>query len=240
MDTKKILTLGAVVVIAGVIGWQVMAMMGDNNAAKQNNAPKAVNPDTPKQANLIPQSPASSPAGSLTSQAGSASAPAMTQREMELMQMQQETQARYLAALDQLQMLRVEKDIADANKDIMKSKADMVTAQRKIVAMLTPPAPPTAPAPVIDQTGSGNKAGTKGSGQQVSSQSTNADDYRVVSVTNLHGRWTAVVNTAGKLVSASIGDKLEADDSVIIAIDRSGITLEKDGTKRKIAMVSVI
>src|SRR5579862_3301069 len=47
-----------------------------------------------------------------------------------LQRMQQQTEAQYVVALNELQMLKISRDIAEANKAIATAKLDTVTAQK--------------------------------------------------------------------------------------------------------------
>lgn len=154
----------------------------------------------------------------------------MSEREAQLMQLQQETQAKYLEAINELQVLKVTKDIAVANKEISTAVLARVAAEKKIVDMLAPPTPIestankviTAPVPV--QTG-------------LSSLDVN---YTVVSVSQLQYRWGAVVAYKNNLYNVHVGDVLPPDGSTVTAISKDGVMLDKDGVKKKVSLVPVI
>jgi hypothetical protein len=231
METKKILTIVAVIAVVGVVGYEVALMAGiggGEDVATQEAATKAaptVHPDTPKTVALIPPPP---PAAKV-----------LTPEEQQAMKVQQENQARYIDALNTLQMLKVQKDIADANKDIMKAKEDMITSEHKIVDMLKP-VQTTNPTAFIDSGGHAVSPSSSAPSSMMNSNSGGNNEISVVSITNLQGRWKAVLSTGSRLISVSIGDELADDHSTVIGIDRSGITLEKQGVKRKVMMASVI
>ncbi len=165
----------------------------------------------------------------------------MTEREAQLMRMQQDMQTKYLAAINELQMLKVEKDIAEANKDISKAKLDSITAQKDIVDLLSPKATTSTEAYVkgLDQSAT-PPGGETGVQQTTTVTTTQTVGYTVISVTKLRGEWTAVMGASGKLYSVKAGDVLAADGSVVLGINRSGVLLEKDGKRSKISMVPVI
>lgn len=245
MDKKALIKIGAAVAIGAVVIWLGVSMLGGSDqstqvAAKPQTRP---NPEIPKQAQVIP-APATIPA----SPAAPASTVAinkapMTQAEIDLMQMQQATQTKYIAALEQLQMLLVQKDIATANKDIansdrdvLKAKRDSILAQKSILDMLAPPKTAT-----VDSGTSGKNTANNNSGGGLGGTALSQNDFTVVSVSNTRGKWYAVLSTTdGKLYSVSIGDTLASDGSTVKAIDRSGVTLDKSGVARKIAMASII
>src|SRR5438105_8732767 len=65
----------------------------------------------------------------------------MSPREIELLKLQQETQAKYIAALNELQMLKIQREIAETNQAIVKAKLETVTDQKNIINLLSPAAP---------------------------------------------------------------------------------------------------
>jgi len=233
MDNKAKIKVGAAVVIGAIVVWQVVGLFGGGSEATQTADAKPQtrpNPDIPKKAPL------------LTEQAQPKMA--VSDREMQLMQMQQDTETKYIAALEQLQLLLVEKDIANANKDIanankdiIKAKKDSIFAQKDILNSLAPP-PTKTTAATVDG-GPTPMAVSKGPGVAASPGSEN--DYSVVSVSFTRGRWVAVLaSAAGKLYSVGVGDTLTEDGSIVKSIGRSGVTLDKSGAPRKIPMVSII
>lgn len=230
MDNKTKLKISAVVLIGAAAIWMGVSMLGGDETQMADAKPQTrPNPDIPK------------PAPMLNAQAKPITA--ATPREQELMKMQQETENKYIAALEQLQLLLVEKDIANANKDIAAanksfviSKKDTLMAQKMIVDTLTPPKPVFRP--VVDSA----PVRTNNAPPPKSPVANSAPDtYSVVSVSYTRGKWVAVLaTTAGKLYSVSVGDMLLDDGSKVLSIGRSGVTLDNKGTERKLPMVSVI
>lgn len=165
---------------------------------------------------------------------------AQTEREAQLMKLQQETEAKYLAAVNELQMLKVEKDIAETNKAIMAAKFETVQSQKGIVDTLAPKVevPPGGyGAGLVNPTGViGGGAPTAPPTAPVQPQ----ESYTVVSVSQLEYRWSAVLGMGGKLYNVYINDVLPPDGSKVVAIDKSGVILEKDGVRKKISLVSII
>src|SRR5207244_1542591 len=58
---------------------------------------------------------------------------ATTQRESTLNRLQEETQTKYVTAINELQMIKINKDIAEANQAIATAKLSVVQSQKKIV-----------------------------------------------------------------------------------------------------------
>lgn len=156
---------------------------------------------------------------------------AMTPREMELMRLQQETEAKYLAALNELQMLKIEREIAESNKAIMSARLDTIKSEKSIVDLLLPaiPAPGTYAKNLVNPVTSSI---TQAAPAEV--------NYTVISVSQLQYKWNAVLGYQGALYNVSVGDILPADGSTVMVIDKSGVILEKNGVKKKISLVPVI
>lgn len=161
-----------------------------------------------------------------------------TAREAELMKLQQETEARYISALNDLQMLKVSKDIAETNQSIMAAKLATVTAEKNIVDLLNKPAtPPALPPGTFPQAPVPPPAPAQAA---VPPPHPVVSEYTVVSVSEQHYRWSAVLGLQGKLYNVSVGDVLPEDGSKVHSINRGGVTLEKDGVRKRVSLVSVI
>lgn len=232
---KKMITIGAFVVVIGVIGWQVMGLMGGGSSAP-GPAPSA------SQASSGMPGPGSAPQMVTPKQVDNPPAPALTEREQELMRLQQQTEAKYLAALNELQMLKIEKEIATTNKDIATARLDTITAQKNVVDLLSPAA--VNP----NYAGTLTTPTTSGSGGQVVTSTGGATTgglpqeitYTVISVTQLESKWAAVLGYQGTLYQVSVGDILPPDGSKVISIDKTSVVVEKDGAQKKISLVPII
>lgn len=224
LDTRKKVTIGVFVVIVAVIVWQVMGLFGGGGGepVPEANVQAAAQPSlpTPKAAPVAVEQPAQ-----------------VSQEEQEMQRVLKETQARYIAAVNEVQLMKVAQDMADINAKIMKSKEDTVTSQKKIVDMLTQPDSSTMPQQVSTQTADGQlQPGQAQAGGLIQKDVT----YNVVSISQLQGKWGAVLSYASNLYSVHVGDVLPADNSSVVSIDKSNVVLEKDGVRTKISMVSVI
>lgn len=233
MNMRQKVTAGALVLILIVIIWQVVGLFGGGStkaptsaAVKSTGAPAAM---TAQQA--MPQ-----PAELVKTQAPT------SQREMELMQLQQETQAKYLSAVNELQMLKVTREIAETNQAIMAAQLATVTAQKNIVTMLAPQQQMMASdygRGLVNPAGA--SAQVKPTGQSQTTATIVPDvTYTVISVSQLQYRWNAVLGYQGNLYNVSVGDVLPADGSVVKSINKSGVTLEKNGVIKKISLVPII
>jgi type IV pilus biogenesis protein PilP len=234
MSSRQKLSAGILVLITMVILWQAYGMFSggrkfstakpDNHVNAFSFMKTAANNPAPQANMQQTQSPQSQPQQaqlpSLAEQSGE------TDRERELIALQQQTQAKYLAALNELQMLKVAKDIAEANQAIMTARLSTVTSEKSIVDMLAPPAQPA-----VSQNG---PMGVNAARMQAPSP------YSVVSIAMLQNRWTAVLSNKNILYNVSVGDILPSDGSRVVEINRTGVTLDLYGEKRKLSMVPII
>lgn len=227
---QKILAIAFAIILIIII-WQIIGLFGGSAGSEPTTMARG---GTPQQQPRIQP-----PAPERVAEVPKPKTEAMTPLEMELMRLQQETQAKYVAALNQLQMLKLEKDIAESEKDIMKAKQETVTAQKNIVDLLAPPVAQATPATYAQNLVT--PSGTSASGASITSSASNSEvKYSVISVSQLQSRWSAVLGYQGNLYSVFIGDILPPDGSKVLSINRSGVVLEKDNQRIKVSMVPVI
>lgn len=239
MTTRQKVTAVALILVVAFLVWQVFGMFRGTTTTTKTAAPAntttaaggAHGPNqppmvVPQQAQLIKPEPAPP-----------------TPREMELMKLQQETQAKYIAALNELQMLKVSREIAETNQAIVTAKLATVTAEKGIVDLLTAPAQPSTPAAyaqgLVNPTATAPITPTENAPPS-SIQPPAEANYTVVSVSQLQYRWSAVLGYQGNLYNVMVGDVLPADGSKVLTIDKSGVLLEKNGVKKKVSLVPII
>ena len=132
MDSRKKKIIGVIVVIVILLLWQMSSMFGGGETAPLEEPPK---PDTAMK--NAPPGTTPPPKPQQTAQQFARPLP-MSQRETELLKLQQETQTRYVAAMNELQMLKLSLEIAETNKGIMAARLETIKNQKDIVDMLTP------------------------------------------------------------------------------------------------------
>jgi len=248
MSTRQKAIAGLMVVIVLIIIWQLIGLFGGGKKTVTTPTNKAMpTVKTPTMTNTPTAGAMSpSPAGGSMQLQQMTPQPAqltqtptagVTQREAELIKMQEETQAKYIAALNELQMLKVARDIAEANQAIMTAKLATVASEKKIIDMLSPIAGGVGtPAGYAKNLVSPVPAGAPpapGISQLEAS-------YTVISVSQLQYKWSAVLGHKGSLYNVHVGDILPQDNSKVVNIDKSGVELEKDGVKTKISLVPII
>jgi hypothetical protein len=252
MTTRQKATAGIVVLIILIIVWQIVGLFGgDKNATPPTITtppPTSLPSKTPSNANdtgakngsgmSAPQAQSAIPQPAQVNQQQMSS-----QQQDELIRLQQETQQKYVAALNELQMLKLSQQIAETNKSIAAAKLATVTAEKGIVDLLTTPAAPVETSasysPGLISPGS-NAPSSVPTANNASQHPTAAVNYVVISVSKLLNKWSAVLGNQGKLYSIFVGDVLPADGSSVISIDRNGVILEKDGVRSKLSLVPII
>jgi hypothetical protein len=175
------------------------------------------------------------------------------QVDSEVLRLQQEAQVQYISKLNELQMLKIQREIAETNQAIAAAKFATVNSEKSIAETLTksaapPPSPTTAAEvtsllpeknpqdnlPALPTTKTVTKTVTPPPPPPIEVT------YTTFSVVMHEGRWSAVVGYNGRLFDVVIGQQLSPDGSVVTAIDRNGVTLMKDGKEKKIPMNSSV
>lgn len=231
-DNRQKITVVVFVIVVLIILWQVIGIFRGSRRPTPALESRTTSTTTTRTTNAPGVAGVASPMPTpIRSQLPKPQA--LTANEIELLKLQQETQARYLAALNQLQMLKVSREIVETNLAIVNAKLATITAEKNIVHALTPPAPPPVP---VNAYSKGLENPSTASTAVTDASST----YTVVSVSLLEGRWTAVLGNQGNLYNVHVGDIMPADGSKVIAINRNGVVISKDGQTRRISLVPII
>lgn len=247
MQTKQKIMIAVIVVILLIVLWQLKGLFSSDSTQIQ----PVPQPSATAKAGVAANGnmPANKPAASSLPPGGLKEAPlpsrdaTMSEGEKRLLALQMQTEAKYIAAMNELQLLRVQSEIAKNSKDIAQNRLDAVTAQKQTLQLLSAP---QATAATYAQGLSGNStaaASPAGAPAQPAAPIAAAParvDYVVVSVSQLQGKWTAVLGYQGQLYSVVVGDVLTADGSKVIGIDRYGVTLNQNGNKQHVSLVSLI
>lgn len=231
MTLRQKVTAGVLVLIIIIIIWQAKGLFGGGSKTAVTPLPAVNKAAAPSAMSAQQATPQSTEIMKVQ--------PATSQREMELMRLQQETQAKYIAALNDLQMLKVTREIAETNQAIIAAQLATVTAQKNIVNLLAPQqqvSPADYARGLVNPVTSGNQVRSAPPTQVLQPEVT----YSVVSVSQLQYRWHAVLGYQGRLYNVLVGDVLPADGSTVKSIDKSGVILEKDGVRKKISLVPII
>lgn len=276
MSTKQKVTIGALAVVVLIILWQVMGLFGGSKptavpVAKKPAVMSATAPGMPAgqhapgvpgtptpatmpaapgnpavPGNAMPPSAASQP-GAMTPEVNIRQAPVSV--ENKLLETQSQTEEKYVGQLNQLQSLKVEREIAETNQAIAAARLATVTAEKSVSDLLTKPSEPTQPEVSVPPGAySAALVNPALEGTQVVPPQNPPPPpkpmeitYTVVSVSMQLGKWTAVLGYEGKLYSVSVGDVLPEDKSIVRSINKNGVTLvSKEGKRRKISILTSI
>lgn len=248
MTTKQKAMAAIIVVILLIVIWQVVGLF------KGSNAPAPI--PTPPQ-KMAAAGPTGAPPSSPTSPSpamGGMAPPSMpgampsedqTQiqptkvRQSDFLATQQEAQKNYLLQLNELQRLKVEKEIEETNQAIAAAKLATATANKNIGDLLAKPVAPTPPpSSYANQLEGPTQLG--GGPTSPPPQIVEETPYVVISVSMEMNKWSAVIGNKGVLYNVSIGDVLPPDGSIVSDINKGGVILKKGNTKRKVSLVSSI
>ncbi|HSW70184.1 MAG TPA: hypothetical protein VLI69_08565 [Gammaproteobacteria bacterium] len=167
---------------------------------------------------------------------------------MELQKQQQQQQQTYLDSINQLQLLKVKREIAETNQAIASARLATETANKNMSDLLTQPTLPQAPAGSEVVRGVANPIAGTTPGASTSSENTPPPSTKpqvleipfvVISVSMQFSHWNAVLSYQGKLYNVSVGDTL-FDGSTVASISKNGVTLLRDGKRRKISIQATI
>lgn len=164
-----------------------------------------------------------------------ATVPTLTShQEVEALKQQETQQKAYLDSLNQLELLKVKRSIAETNQAIAAAQLATETANKNMSDLLTQPA-------VQAPQSASNFLNKSGQPEGQPPAPTNAADtaFVVISVTMQANHWNAVLGYQGKLYNVSIGDSL-FDGSTVVSINRNGVVLTKDGKNRRLSIVSTL
>lgn len=260
---QKIIAVIVVIVVLIVI-WQVIGLFSGGssappptitpvktnmNAAAPSGAAQPQNPPpAAAQGPGLPLSPAPGATGMPQNQT-----PADQFREAtvglnpELADVQKETEQKYIDQLNQLQSLKIQREIAETNQAIAAAKLATVTAEKNVSELLTkpttpPPLPLTGIVPPSGTVIMGPPAPTPPPSPPVTPVPPPPPEikYRVISIAMQLGRWSAVIESEGKLYNVMVGDILPPDNSRVVSINKNYVTLLKNKKTRMISMVPTI
>ena len=163
-----------------------------------------------------------------------------------LLDLQKQTEKDYVEKINQLQTLKLQREIQETNQAIATSRLATVTADKGVSDLLTKPTQPVNPPGVYVPPGAyaAPLVNPVAGGTSVTTQTTTSGPmipeppYTVLSVSMELGKWNAIIGFQGKLFNVSIGDVLPIDGSVVTSINKNAVHLIKDGKRRKISIIS--
>lgn len=255
MPTKQKVMAAVTIVILIVVVWMIVGMLKGNKAPEVTSPPpqmaRSMNAASP-QNNAMGQPANLNGASGGTSMQQQAPAPAVVQanvmtvnKNADLMKEQQQTQKDYLDKLNELQLLKVQREISETNQAIAAARLATVTADKNMTDLLTKPTVPAAPE-VPTSVYANGLAMPIPSGANINNPKAPpapvapAVSYVVISVSMQLGTWHAVIGESGKLYNVGLGDVLPPDGSVVTSITSRGVVIEKGDKKQIINLISSI
>lgn len=267
MPTKQKIIIGVFIVVVLVIIWQVMGLFGGGEtpapATSIAPAPAAMNTTSPSPSSTVsptpnmPSSVARTADMQMLQSATHSSAPNMPREEPlpkdQFSNEQEKSEAIYLKKINDLEKLKIDRQIEEMNQAIATARLATATADKSTAELLTKPAPVVTDAAYANQLVNPTRSGTAVVGEEPPTQNQQPPSipppqeevkpdvaYSVISVSFQLSKWSAVIGAQGKLYNVSVGDILPLDGSVIISINKNGVTLKKDKKTRKISLIPAI
>lgn len=248
MPMRQKVIMGLMVVVILIIVWQLKGMFGFGGTSAPEITPTQPAAKTPA-TSISNAPPATTPTPGqptpMASQAPSANLQQVPLVGNELNNQDRQVQAQYIGKINELEELKISREIAETNQAIATAKLATVTAEKSISDLLTKPTTSQEVQPIPP----GAYATQLGTPSAVTEQPTTPPpvttpppppeiDYTVISVTMRYGKWNAVVGYQGHLFTVGVGDILPPDNSSVRSINQNGIVLRKSGKTRKVALVS--
>jgi hypothetical protein len=159
--------------------------------------------------------------------------PMGARKDSEILKDQDEQQKAYLDSLNQLQLLKLKREIAETNQAIAAARLATETANKGMSDLLTQPAQGAALNSFVNNKGA--------DGEPLPKVPVIAPEvpFVVISVSMQFERWNAVLESKGKFYTVSIGDTL-LDGSTVASINRQGVVLVKEGKRRRLGLTTTI
>lgn len=253
--TTKQKVIGVLTVV--IVGFIIYEVIGIFSASSNSSTPAIPptfkkSPQQPKQMSATAPAPLFSAPSQGTTQPMTPS-PSVTvsnavtpppKENIDLQKQEQEQQV-YLDSVNQLQLLKVKREIAETNQAIASARLATETANKNMSDLLTQPALPTAPNGNITSKPGTPMAGTaigttdQGGETPAKPQPVVEIPFTVVSISMKLNHWNAVLSYQNKFYSVSIGDTL-FDGSSVFTITKNGVVLEREGKKRRIPIQAMI
>jgi len=249
MSSRQKITAIVLVVVLIFVGWELIDLFGGGKsetpvattptpAAQKQPGQMTVNgPTGAPPARPSPQNPA------MAAAQGPSEQPLLRETtvsvDSQILELQKKSEQIYVDQINQLQMLKLQREIAETNQAIASARLATVTAEKNVSDLLTRPStPPTSQTQAyLASTSTGEMAIPLPQTGQIPPAPIEVP-YVVISVSMQLGRWNAVVGYQGKMFNVSIGDVLPLDGSVVVSISKNGVMLVKNGKRRRVGILS--
>jgi len=260
--SRQKVIIAVMVIVVLIIVWQIVGLMGGGSSAPapsptiQPKSTMSASKPGAKEENNHPSVQAAVPAADHTPKMASGPQVDESLRQPSIVndpqfnRIQRMTEEKYVGKLNELEELRIQRQIAETNQAIAAAKLATVTAEKDISDLLTTPAPSASvystgqpvktSVDVIPPGGAIPNASPSPSEEAPKTAPPPAEvvPYKLVSVSMLLNKWTAIVALQNTMFTVAVGDVLPPDGSVVTSISKSSITLRKNGKSRKISITS--
>ncbi len=245
MTSRQKIIIGVMAVVVLIIIWQIYGLFGGESVPPpppvkpiaKMNAEKPTQPGQPAASTEVMPKPPGPPE---LKQATS------IVNDPQFNQMQRITEEKFVGKLNELEELRIQRQIAETNQAIAAAKLATVTAEKDISDLLTRPAPGSAafaPKTSLDITPGGAPPGVvteTTTPKPPTPPPVEFAPYKLISVSMLFNRWAAIMTLQDATFSVGVGDVLPPDGSTVVNINKNSITLKKDGKVRKVNITASI
>lgn len=255
MTSRQKLIIAVMVVVVLIIIWQIIGLMGNSSSSapppiQTASKMSALKPDEKNMKAPMGQTMQPSPATtnpnapkpSVEPQVDESLRQASIVNDPQFNQLQRMTEEKYVGKLNELEELRIQRQIAETNQAIAAAKLATVTAEKDISDLLTKPAPGSVPYTTNQTVKTSVDIGPPIETTPKVSPPPQIEfaPYKLISVSMLLNKWTAVVALQDTMFSVGVGDVLPPDGSVVTNISKNSVTLRKDGKSRKVSITASI
>ena len=231
MTAKQKGMMGAMAIVVLIIVWQVIGLMGSGSTS--STQPTLVANKNSAATNTKTAAIAANNHALQQNQLRQATVASDTR----FLQLQQMSEQKYIGQLNDLEDLKIQREIAQTNEAIATAKLATVTAEKNISDLLTKPAVSEVPIAAYANRLAGPGVETA-SLSSTTTTTTTSEGYTIISVSMQLHKWNAIIGYQGKLFTVAVGDVLAPDSSVVININKNGVILKKDDKIRKVSITS--
>lgn len=253
--SRQKVIIAVMVVVVLIIIWQIVGLMGNGSSSSAPSIQPTSKMDAskPGEQDMKNTSAEAAPSADQIKKPSSGSQVDDSLRQASIVndpqfnRLQRMTEEKYVGKLNELEELRIQRQIAETNQAITAAKLATVSAEKDISDLLTKPSPGSAM--YSNQTVKTSVDVTPPSAGEPPSEASKVVPiaspqevvpYKLMSVSMLLNKWTAIVSLQNTMFSVSVGDVLPPDGSVVTNINKNSVTLRKDGKSRKVSITASI
>jgi hypothetical protein len=246
--SRQKVIIAVMVIVVLIIAWQIIGLMGNGSTSAPPAIQAVVKMDAAKPSNKSSnmtnqsnialsntQKPSPEPLADDSLRQGS------IVNDPQFNRLQRITEEKYVGKLNELEELRIQRQIAETNQAITAAKLATITAEKDIGDLLTKPS-----SPGVSYSSQSVRTSVDLGPMGAESVQTPAAPpppqelapYKLMSVSMLLNKWTAIVSLLDTMFSVGIGDTLPPDGSVVTGITKNSMTLKKEGKYRKVSITS--